>query len=64
METFKKPNQLNGETLANELVDGDVALAKRSDDTFGIYDVEGQLLLDIPASDKNKAEAIVNSHQG
>ncbi len=61
MESFTKPTNLNGTLLASELEAAGVNIAKRKDDTYGIYDVDGELKLDIPATDRTKAQAVLDA---
>jgi hypothetical protein len=59
---FNKPTNLNGAELLDELAAIGIILDKVKQAPF--IDENGDLLLDVKASDKNKIAEIVDSHNG
>jgi hypothetical protein len=62
MHTLNKPTNLNGSELRDELRAGGVAISDAA--TAVSIDGNGDLWLDIKATDETKAEAIVAAHNG
>jgi hypothetical protein len=62
MIKLTKPTNLNGSELRDELNAGGVAIS----DAFSAVSIDGngELWLDIKATDKTKAEAILATHNG
>jgi methylmalonyl-CoA mutase cobalamin-binding subunit len=59
MITFKKPANLNGAELLNELKSAGVDVVN-----LPVDDAQGNLLLDIKIADEAKAAAVVSAHDG
>lgn len=64
MEIFDLPKALDGDVLQKELSASGVKVAPRAADSFGIFEIDGKLILDIDKKDRSVAETIVANHKG
>lgn len=58
MLTFNKPEKLNGTTLLAELLEVNLTVQNVTDNG------EGLIYLDLPLTDKAKAQIVIDKHQG